>query len=204
MLAGARGWVERYFDHVEPSMTRFVALLRAVNVGGTGKLPMADLRAMGTACGFEDVSSFIASGNLLFSSAANEAEVKAALEARLASYAGKRVPVLVRSAAEMRAIVAANPFTDAHHSRHLVHFYDAAPPADLVERCRDVAGERLAIGTRELHVDYGEGIRHTRLKIPPNGDATSRSINSVTRMAKLLEDVGDEEGSLKKVASAAS
>ncbi len=168
-------------------MTSYVALLRAVNVGGTGKLPMADLRAMGEACGFGAVRSFIASGNLLFDSDSDAAAIKAALESKLADYAGKRVAVLVRSAAEMADIVAANPFPDAHPSRHLVHLYDSAPPADLIARCRDVGGERLAAGLRELYVDYGDGIRHTRLKIPPHGDSTSRSINSVTRMVALLD-----------------
>lgn len=169
-------------------MTQYVAFLRAVNVGGTGKLPMADLRAMGEACGFADVRTFIASGNLLFRSDAAEADIKQALESRLEDYAGKRVAVLVRSAAELRAIIAANPFPDAHPSRHLVHFYDNAPPPDLMARCRDIVGERLAIGLRELHVDYGDGIRHTRLKIPSHGDATSRSINSVMRMAALFDE----------------
>lgn len=162
-------------------MTHYVALLRAVNVGGTGKLPMADLRAMGNVCGFTDVRTFIASGNMLFVSDRDEAAVKMALEGKLADYASKRVAVLVRSAAEMAAIVAANPFPDAHRSRHLVHFYDNAPSADLIARCRDVGGERLALGARELHVDYGDGIRTTRLKIPQQGDSTSRSINSVAR-----------------------
>lgn len=165
-----------------------VALLRAVNVGGTGKLPMADLRAMGEGCGFADVRTFIASGNLLFRSDATEADIKQALESRLEDYAGRRIAVLVRSAKELRAIIAANPFPDAHPSRHLVHFYDNAPPPDLIARCRDIAGERLAIGLRELHVDYGEGIRHTRLKILHGGETTSRSINSVMRMAALFDE----------------
>lgn len=168
-------------------MTAYVALLRAVNVGGTGKLPMAELRAMGEACGFADVRTFIASGNLLFDSDSDEVAIKAALEGELADYAGKRVAVLVRSASEMAGIIAANPFPDAHPSRLLVHFYDSAPPADLVARCRDVGGERLATGLRELYADYGDGIRHTRLKIPQHGDSTSRSINSVMRMAALLD-----------------
>jgi uncharacterized protein (DUF1697 family) len=167
-------------------MTAYVALLRAVNVGGTGKLPMADLRDMGQACGFANARTFIASGNLLFESDLDEAGIKTALEAQLASYAGKRVAVLVRTADEMTAIVAANPFTDAHHSRHLVYFYDLPPSKELITGCRDVKGERLAIGTRELHVDYGEGIRFTKLKIPSKMEHTARSINSVTRMAALF------------------
>jgi uncharacterized protein (DUF1697 family) len=167
-------------------LTAYVALLRAVNVGGTGKLPMADLKAMGEACGFANVRTFIASGNLLFDSDRDEATVKAAVEAKLHDYAGKRVAVLVRTAAQLNTIVAANPFPDAHPSRHLVYFYDSPPAQALIAQCRDINGERLALGTRELHVDYGQGIRFTRLKIPGKEDTTSRSINSVRRMAAMF------------------
>jgi uncharacterized protein (DUF1697 family) len=171
-------------------MSAYVALIRAVNVAGQGKLLMTDLRAMGEACGFSSVQSFIASGNLLFECQRGEVEVKSALQACLEKYASKRVPVLVRTAAEMAAIVAANPFPDAHRSRHLVTFLDAPPPADLTACCRDVQGERIALGVREIYIDYGDGIRHTRLKLPAIGDATSRSINSVTRMTALLLQKG--------------
>jgi uncharacterized protein (DUF1697 family) len=167
-------------------MQSYVALLRAVNVGGTGKLPMAELKAMGEACGFDNVRTFIASGNLLFESPLDEAAIKAALEARLQGYAGRRVAVLVRSAKELAAVADADPFPDAHPSRHLVYFYDDAPPPDLIANCRDLAGERLALGLREMYVDYGEGIRHTKLKIPKEKDGTGRSINSVRRMVALF------------------
>jgi uncharacterized protein (DUF1697 family) len=167
-------------------MTAYVALLRAVNVGGTGKLPMADLRAMASDLGFANVRTFIASGNLLFESALDEAAAKAMIEARLAVNADKRVPVLIRTGAELAAIVAANPFTDAHGSRHMVFFYDRPPTADLIRGCRDIAGERLTLGTRELHVDYGEGIRFTRLKIPGKDDRTGRNMNTVKALADLL------------------
>lgn len=167
-------------------MAAYVALLRAVNVAGTGKLLMTDLRAMGEACGFADVRTFIASGNLLFASDRSEAEVKALLKEKLAAYAGKHVPILVRTSPDLDAIVASNPFPNAHPSRHLVYFHDSAPPTNLLSQCRDIAGERLALLGRELHVDYGEGIRHTRLKIPGKNENTARSINSVTRIAALF------------------
>jgi uncharacterized protein (DUF1697 family) len=165
---------------------RYVALLRAVNVGGTGKLPMTELKAMGDACGFDNARTFIASGNLLFESGLDEAAVKAALEERLHDYAGKRVAVFVRTAAELAAVAAADPFPDAHHSRHLVYFYDTPPPPDLITNCRDRTGERLALGLREIYVDYGDGIRHTKLKIPKDMIGTARSINSVRRMVALF------------------
>jgi len=65
------------------AVTAYVALLRAVNVGGTGKLPMAELTRIGEEAGFAQVRTYIASGNLLFDSDKEEATVKAALEARL-------------------------------------------------------------------------------------------------------------------------
>ncbi len=167
-------------------MTPQVALLRAVNVGGTGALPMAQLRAMAEASGFARVRTYIASGNLLFDSALDEAEVKARLERTLAAYAGKPVEVFVRSASEVAAIVAANPFPDAHGSRHMVFFQDHPPAPDLIEQCRDRQGERLALGPRELHVDYGEGIRTTRLKIPGKLLRTGRNMNTVRKLAELL------------------
>jgi uncharacterized protein (DUF1697 family) len=148
---------------------------------------MAVLRDMGTACGFANVRTFIASGNLLFESDASEVEVKASLEARLEANAGKRVPVLIRTGAELAAIVAANPFPDAHGSRHMVFFYDASPAPDVIAGCRDIQGERLALGRRELHVDYGEGIRFTKLKIPGKEDRTGRNMNSVRQLAVLAQ-----------------
>jgi uncharacterized protein (DUF1697 family) len=167
-------------------MTPRVALLRAVNVGGTGALPMAELRTMGEACSFAGVRTWIASGNLLFSSDLDEAAIKARIEARLLERSGKAIEVFVRTQAELAAIVAANPFPDAHGSRHMVFFHDAPPAPDLIARCRDIQGERLALGLRELHVDYGDGIRTTRLKIPDKLARTARNMNTVRKLAELL------------------
>jgi hypothetical protein len=76
-------------------MTSYVALVRAVNVGGTGKLSMSDLKAMCHAIGFHAVRTYITSGNVVFRSAWSELEVKAALEARLQAYAAKPMGVAV-------------------------------------------------------------------------------------------------------------
>ena len=156
--------------------TTYVALLRAVNVGGTGKLPMAELRMMAQEVGFAGVRTYIASGNLLFESALSESEVKAALEQRLESFAGKPVPVLIRTATEMSAVLAANPLPDAQGSRHLVYFLYTPPPTDTLETVRDQADERIALGVREIYVDYGAGIRFTRLKMPALKIGTARNI----------------------------
>ena len=167
-------------------MTAYVALLRAVNVAGTGKLPMAELRAMAEGLGLVNVRTYIASGNLLFESALSEREVKAALETRLEAYAGKYVPIFVRTAAEMAAVRAADPFPDAHGSRHMVYFLDAVPPQDTQQTARDQAGERIALGRREIYVDYGAGIRFTKLKLAATKIGTARNMNTVAKLVEMM------------------
>jgi uncharacterized protein (DUF1697 family) len=167
-------------------MTAYVALVRAVNVSGTGKLPKEDLKAMGEACGFETVRTFINSGNLLFASGLGEAEVKLRLGARIDDYFGRHVPVFVRSAAEMAVVVARNPFGDDHPSRAFAHFIDDEPMQAMIDEARDVAGERMALGPRLIYVSYGEGIAKTKLKLPAIKQGTARNMNSVAKIAELL------------------
>ncbi len=93
-------------------MTTYVALLRAVNVGGR-KLRMSDLKAIADEAGLGKARTFIASGNLVFASTKSEAAVARLLEERLKAHMKAEVPVLVRTAAEMAAVGQANPFADA-------------------------------------------------------------------------------------------
>jgi uncharacterized protein (DUF1697 family) len=167
-------------------MTAYVALIRAVNVSGTGKLPKEDLKKMGEACGFDDCRTFINSGNLLFSTDLKEAEVKKRIEQRIAEHFCKPVPVYVRSAAEMAEAVARDPFTDDKPSRRFAQFIDESPTQAMLDEARDVAGERMALGPRLLYVSYGEGIGKTRLKLPAVKQGTARNMNSVARIADLL------------------
>ncbi|HEX4025836.1 MAG TPA: DUF1697 domain-containing protein [Steroidobacteraceae bacterium] len=85
-------------------MPAYVALLRAVNVGGTGKLPMPAFVQLCEATGLESVRTYIASGNAVFTSRLKERRIKALLEQRLAAYAGKSVGVLVRTADALEAV----------------------------------------------------------------------------------------------------
>ena len=167
-------------------MTAYVALLRAMNVAGTGKLPMTELKRIGEECGFTDVRTFIASGNLLFNSDLAEADVQTRIEAKLEDYFGKPVAVFVRSAAELAEIAAANPFTDDKPSRVMAHFIAEEPIPAMLAEARDVAGERLALGPRAIFVSYGEGIAKTKLKLPAVKLGTARNMNSVAKMAAML------------------
>ena len=167
-------------------MTAFVALIRAVNVSGTGKLPKEDLKAIGKACGFEECRTFINSGNLLFRSEVAESTVKQRIEQRIAAYFGKAVPAYVRNSAEMAEVVARNPFGDDKPSRAFAYFIDEQPVQAMLDEARDVAGERLALGPRCIYISYGDGIGKTRLKLPAVKTGTARNMNSVARIADLL------------------
>ena len=167
-------------------MTAYVALIRAVNVSGTGKLAKEELKAMGEACGFENSRTFINSGNLLFTSVLKERTVKARLEEQIAEHFGKPVPVYVRSARELAEAASGNPFGDDKPSRVMVHFIDEEPSQRMIDEARGVAGERLALGPRLIYVSYGEGIGRTRLKLPAVKHGTARNMNSVAKLADLL------------------
>ena len=167
-------------------MTAYVALIRAVNVSGTGKLPKDDLKSLGESCGFDKVRTFINSGNLLFTSEIAEATAKRRIEERLADYFGKPVPAFVRSAGDLAEAVERNPFGDDKPSRVMAHFIDENPTQAMIDAARDVAGERLALGPRLIYVSYGEGIGKTRLKLPAVKQGTARNMNSVAKIADLL------------------
>lgn len=166
-------------------MTTYIALLRAVNVGGTGKLPMAELKSMCEQAGFLNVRTYIASGNVVFDASSPAAKVKAALEALLEAYAGKRVDVMLRTGPEMAAVLAANPFPDAAPNRTIVIFLDTAPPADALASVSHRKDEQLRLGTREIYVHYGDGMADSKLKIPAAALGTGRNFNTVAKLASM-------------------
>ncbi len=169
-------------------MTSYVALLRAVNVGGA-KLPMADLRAMGEQAGFEAVRTYIASGNLLFRSSQSEPEVKQALEAALAAYFGRPNPVLIRTAEEMAQVLSANPFPDKAPNRTMAVFLDRPPPADALASVSHASDEEeVRLGAREIYIHYGEGMGRSKLRVPAARDGTARNINTVAALAKMTRE----------------
>jgi uncharacterized protein (DUF1697 family) len=172
-------------DRAGALMTAFVVLLRAVNVGGTGKLPMSELKAMCEAAGFAKVRTFIASGNVVFEGKASEAQVKAALEKRLLAYAGKPVGVLVRTAAEMAAVAKNNPFPKAAPNRTVAIFLDAPPAADALERASGRNDEDMRLGLREIYVHHGDGMAGSRLKIPAAAAGTARDMNTIAKLAEM-------------------
>ena len=166
-------------------MTTYVALLRAVNVGGTGKLPMVTLRSLCSAAGFRGVRTHIASGNVVFESPDNEAVVKARIERALSDHAGRPVGVMVRTVPQLSVILAANPFPAAPPNRCLVIFLDAPPTADSLAGVRGQNAEEIALGAREIYVHYVDGIGDSKLRIPAAQAGTARNINTVAKLAEM-------------------
>jgi uncharacterized protein (DUF1697 family) len=169
-------------------MTACIALLRAVNVGGTGKLPMTELKAMCEAAGFRNVRTYIASGNVVFESKLAENAVKQQLERRLLAFAGKPVGVMVRTAKEMADVLARNPFPSAPANRTVAIFLDAAPPRDTLETISGRIDEDVALGQREIYVHYGESMASSKLKIPAAKNGTARNMNTVAKLASMAAE----------------
>lgn len=169
-------------------MTCYVALLRAVNVGGTGKLPMVELKAMCEELGFSEVRTYIASGNVVFKTSLIATKVQLALETRLHKYAEKPVGVHIRTSAELIAVLKANPFPEAAGNRNIVIFLDSAPPFDAIAKVSGQADEKIALGTREIYVHYGDGMGQSKLKIPASKDGTARNMNTVAKLVEMARE----------------
>jgi len=169
-------------------MGSFVALLRAVNVGGTGKLPMSELKQICEELGFGTVRTYIASGNVVFTSRKSEAAVKAMLEKRIEACAGKTVGVLVRTAAEMAQVLADNPFPKAAPNRTMAVFLDRAPPADTMAGIRGRRNEQIRLGRREIYIHYDKGMGTSKLVVAAAKTGTARNMNTVAALARMAAE----------------
>lgn len=163
-------------------------LLRAVNVGGTAKLPMAELRALAAELGATDVSTYIASGNLLCTPPGEAAAFAARLEDAIEQRFGFRREVMSRSPTELRVARDAHPFAVANPAFSYVIFLTGAPSEDDVRRAAEVprGDDEWAVVGRELHVRYGRGASQAAL----NADALLRRLR-VAGTARNLRTVDE-------------
>jgi uncharacterized protein (DUF1697 family) len=177
-------------------MANYIALFRAINVGGHTPVSMAALRDVAAGLGLEDPRTVLQSGNLRFVAPANRA---AALESRLEAEAARRLglqtDVFVRSAAEWRAIIECNPFpvqakNDPGHL--LVMVFKQAPKAAAVKALRAAISGRELIEARGAHayLVYPDGVGRSRLTTgliekTLGTRGTGRNWNTVTKLAAL-------------------
>jgi len=166
-------------------MPRYIALLRAVNVGGAGKLAMSDLRAICRETGFRRVETYIASGNVVFETDVDPATAKRDLEAGLRDFAGKPLPVVLRTADELHDVLDGNPFPNAPANFTFAIFLDAAPPVDALAQAVGRADEEVRLGAREVYIHYPAGMGRSKLKIPAAKHGTARNMNTIAKLVEM-------------------
>jgi uncharacterized protein (DUF1697 family) len=176
-------------------MTSCAALLKGVNVGGNRKLPMAQLTAVLEGLGFADVRTLLASGNAVFTADAEAAALEQEIERALAD-AGLPTHVLVRTRAELDALIAANPFPEASRDRPsqlLVMFLRAPLAPDMLDRVTALndGPETFALVDRALVIDHHGAMGQSKLpaamaraKFP--AAATGRNWNTLRKLADAL------------------
>lgn len=172
----------------------FVVLLRGINVGGHNRVPMAELREALSEAGFSDVSTYIASGNVILDSDdRTEQQVVDEVEAVVADRFGLSIPIVARSVGEWPSILDANPFTDAESAPKTlqVSLCDRAPDPEAVAAFDDDAyqPDRIGIVGRELYLWYPDGSGRSKLTgavLERQLDVTTTARNWST-MLKLAE-----------------
>ncbi|MET3664659.1 DUF1697 domain-containing protein [Caulobacter sp. 1776] len=177
-------------------MNAFVALPRSINTGKR-KVLKEDLLGIAQDTGFKDAKTYLASGNLLlWGDHAGGETLERALEDALEARIGLRTEFMVRSPAQMRAIVEANPFmaeAQDHPSHVIVNFLKAPLPKgdEDVLRAAITGPERFAVGTRELYVDFPISIADSLLdrdwkKTKRHPIGTTRNWNTVLKLTEML------------------
>lgn len=168
-------------------MSRQVALLRGVNLGGR-KVVMSELRAACEGAGFTEVETLIASGNLVLASKLKGEKLEKKLEAVILDDLGLKTDVHVRDATQLAAIVAANPFKAFAKSNPnflVVYFMRAKASAAEIEAMEKTSlmGEEVKHGDGCLYIKFPEGQGVSKLKMPKLG--TARNWNTVTKLAAM-------------------
>ena len=147
-------------DRHNDGMATHVALLRGINVGGKNKVPMAELREVVTSLGHTGVTTYIQSGNVLFTSSEDDtAKLAAALEAAITRAFGVQSPVVVLSRDELARILDTNPHPHEPNPK-LVHvvFLNAEPPPELLDRIKAAQEAAAAKGSADSVTAIGPAL----------------------------------------------
>jgi uncharacterized protein (DUF1697 family) len=179
-------------------MTVMISLLRGVNLGGHRKVKMDELRALYESIGFEDVQTYINSGNVLFRTAGRDlVRLRKRIEDAIERTCGFRSGVILRTPSDLRSVIARNPFAarpgmDA--SKLAIHFLAADPTAEARQQVLAInaAPEELRIHGRELYVYYPNGMARPKLSLPMvektlQTSGTSRNWNTVRKLLEMAE-----------------
>lgn len=175
-------------------MEKIVVLLRGINVGASRKLPMAELRAAAKAAGFDDIETYIQSGNLILT-AKNAAAAEAAIEALIASHFKMKVEAIARTAKQWAAYARGSPFADADERANFVHLglSKNKPAAGAADKLSEKAahGEEIVIEGDAIWADFKQGVGPSKL-MPAVFDkavgstVTMRNWRTVQKLAEMV------------------
>lgn len=178
-------------------MPRYVALLRSVNVAGHGRIAMADLRASFDALGYDEITSYIQTGNVLFTATSkSEKTVVSAIENQLASDFGESPAVLLRTVPDLLRVGRASPYPKkgADPARHHVTFLAQLPSKSALASLDSLppsGQDELVVEGREVYVHTPNGYNETKysgtfLERRLGMVTTTRNWNTVTKLCQLI------------------
>ena len=177
-------------------MARLIVLLRGVNLASRNRIAMGDLRDALDEAGFDDVSTYVQSGNVVLTSKASAKRVGADVQRLLADRFDLDVAVVVRTHAELAAVVKRNPFGKVAKNPKLyqVTFLEQAPAADIVRKLEAAAAgkEQVTHIGRELYAWHPDGVGRSKLATLMAGKGlgvtgTARNWTTVTKLLELAE-----------------
>jgi uncharacterized protein (DUF1697 family) len=176
---------------------RRVLLLRGINLGPNRRVPMAELRELLAGAGFDDVRTYVQSGNVVVSSDEPPVELERRVERLLAERFGFEVAVLARTRQELAAVVDRNPLADVatEPKRYQVSFLDAELPDGVAEQLAAAAApaERFVCNGRELYAWHPEGVARSKLwnQLAGSGlgvKATARNWKTVETLLGMADE----------------
>jgi len=175
-------------------MARHVVLLRGINIGPRNRIAMPALREALADVGFEDVQTYVQSGNVVLTSGAKPETVRRKVEQLIAERFGLDIAVVVRTAADLARIAKANPLKQVatNPKRYQVTFLESKLPAETVRALEELAahGEQVVARGREVYAWTPDGIARSKLWAKLAGTslgvtATSRNWTTVEALREL-------------------
>jgi uncharacterized protein (DUF1697 family) len=172
---------------------RQVVLLRGINLGSTRRVPMAELRSMLDGAGYENVRTYVQSGNVVLDSDVKATELEADMAQLISERFGFDVPVVSRTARELASVVKRDPFGEliTEPKRYQVSFLNREPPADVVKALEGLAAESeaVAVNGREIYAWHPAGVARSKLwnKLAGGSLGVVATARNWTTVCTLLE-----------------
>ena len=173
-------------------MARQIVLLRGINLGAKRRVAMPKLRQVLEDAGYEDVQTYVQSGNVVLSTSKNAKQTARAVERLIKQNFGIDVPVVVRTKGELAAVVKANPLgrVAENPKTYQVTFFETAPDSKLIRKLDELAAgdERLAHSGREIYAWHPAGIARSKMwNEIARAPGTSRNWTTVTKLLELAD-----------------